>query len=303
MNIKICALAIVAFGTSSLAQASGSYSAGFTLLGTRLPPLLTGSGADDPSVPAPGHWLDNGSRTARINTADLIPGTDGGPATWGNETSGPSKRNYGNVPTSLGEIRAMTYGGFAETYGSASVYWKSIGASIILQGDAGRGAAEATWTRSFSLDAHSSFTFAGLGSLGITDPFSTPLAASSSFLLDTSQSFASLTLADAADRVGTRISASIFGLTGLGSSVFSHTTDASGLMSLTISNPFDTAISGSLRAGSYVNVLALGDMPSLASPVPEPSTWLTLALGLGIVGAMTRRKPAQPSPLPAPMAC
>jgi hypothetical protein len=293
MRLKICALAILALGVSGLAQASGSYDAGFTLLGGRLPNLLTGSAMDDPSVPAPGSWVQGAVRNAWVSTADLLPGSDGTPD-WGNAQYGPGMHNAGNAPTSLGEIHSRTYSGFAETYGSASVYWDKIGAGITLQGDAGRGTAEASWTRNFSLDAHSSFTFAGLGSLGITDPLGAPLNAATSFALNADQSFASLTLADAADRVRTSISASIFGLSGIGSGFFSHATDANGLMSLTISNPYDTAISGSLQAGTYVNMLSFGGAPSLASPVPEPSTYLTLVLGLGIVGAVARRKRKSP---------
>jgi len=290
MRLKICALAVLAFGVSSLAHASASYTAGFSLAGDGLTGLSAG-GSPDPTYP--GSWISGTNRLgAQVNTQDFL-GYTAGPVggtdtpTWGNAkyaeglhtSSGPSSR--------MGETTATLSSGFSSTYGNGSVSYTSLSTAIRMQGEGGQGTSNATWQRDFSLNAHSSFTFSGLATVGITDPLSAPLDASTTF--SSGQTFASLSLADAADRVRTSISASLFGLS---SGLFSYATDPSGLLSLTITNNLDTAISGTLKAGSYVNALSLPGSGSLsvASPVPEPSTYLTMLLGLGIVGAVARKK-------------
>jgi hypothetical protein len=147
------------------------------------------------------------------------------------------------------------------------------------------GFARATWTRDFSLDAHSSFTFSGLATIGISGDAS-PLDASTFFNLDAAQSFASLTLADAAERVRTSISATISSLfTGSLSDIFAYNIGPNGLLSLTISNHGDTALTGTLGAGSYVNVAT-----AVAAPVPEPAAILSMLVGVGFVGAAARKR-------------
>jgi hypothetical protein len=306
MRLKICALAVMAFGASGLAQAEASYSAGFTLTNNLLPALATGNaGLDNPNYAYPGTWTGVSLKDARVDTLDLLSSTTDPVSgelipTWGN--AGHSDNMHRSGGPGLGESHAHIPSGLSDSYGEAGVYPIGLDAEVKLQKDAGKGTAKATWQRDFSLNAYASFTFSGLATVGITDPLNAPLNASTSFLENADKSFASLSLADAADRVRTSISASIFGLTGIGAGIFSYATDPSGLLSLTITNPFATAINGTLQAGTYVDVTSLpGATLSLASPVPEPSTYLTMVLGLGIVGAMTRRKskPASASPAPA----
>jgi hypothetical protein len=304
MRLKICALAIAALGASGLAQAEAAYSAGFTLTNNFLPPLATGTGLDNPNYAYAGTWTGVSLKDARVDTQDLLSSTRDPVSgnlipTWGN--AGHSDNMHRAGGPGMGESHAHTPSGFYETHGESGVYPTGLGAEIRLQKDAGKGKAQATWQRDFSLNAYGSFTFSGLAKVGITDPLNTPLSASTSFLENSDKSFASLTLADAADRVRTSISASLFGLTGIGSGIFSYATDPSGLLSLTVTNPFATAINGTLQAGTFVDVTSLpGGTLSLASPVPEPSTYLTMVLGLGIVGAMTRRKAKRASASPAP---
>jgi len=293
MRLKICALAMLAFGVSSLAHAEAAYTASFSLAGDGLRTLSSGSSAqDDPNTVYPGSWISGTTRIGSLlNTQDFLgyvtdPVSGAESKTWGNPRHAEGIHTSTGPSFTMGETIANVYSGFSSTYGQGSVAYSSLRTTINMQGNGGQGSGVTTWERQFSLNAHSSFTFAGLATVGITDPLSAPLDASTTF--SSGQTFASLSLADAADRVRTSISASLFGFSGL----FSYATDPSGLLSLTITNNLDTAISGTLKAGSYVNALSLPGSASLsvASPVPEPSTYLTMLLGLGIVGAVARKK-------------
>ena len=151
----------------------------------------------------------------------------------------------------------------------------------------------ASWTRDFSLDANTSFTFAGLSTLDVVGDAS-PLSSSTKFSLDPGKSFASLTMADAADRVRTSIGASITSLLagGLGG-VFDYAIGPNGLLSLTVTNNTGSTMTGRLSAGSYVNVAAvpLADAfahaygNAVAAPVPEPTAVFTMLAGLALVAS------------------
>lgn len=311
MRSKICALAVVAFSASGAAQAAAVYSAGFSLAGDGLRGLSAGNSLDDPNTAYPGSWVYGTNRvSALLDTKDFLgytvdPVSGTASPTWGNPGHGEGLHNAAVPSFAMGDTTATIYSGFNSTYGTGSASYSRLGTTINMQNDGGQGTGRTTWERQFSLNAHSSFTFSGLATLGITDSLSAPLNASSSFSLSDDHSFASLSLADAADRVRTSISASLFGLTGLGADLFSYATGPNGLLSLTITNNLDTAISGKLSAGSYVNALSLPGTASLpvASPVPEPSTYLTMLLGLGIVGAVARKKRSASAPMPALAGC
>jgi hypothetical protein len=166
------------------------------------------------------------------------------------------------------------------------VYNNGLTSKVDLTADYGRGDTYAGWTRKFSLDAHSAVTFSGIGSLGVNgQTLASPVVFDDGTRASSGESFASLTMADAYSKVSlSAIANSLLGGT------FSYTTDSTGLMSLTVKNSLDTALTGSFTVGTSV----------LVSAVPEPATYLSLLLGLGVLGAVARKKnkaPALPSPV------
>lgn len=271
MRSTILALAVAASFISPLAHAAADYSAHFELTEQRLPTLLTGTGLDGPDSVA-GSWTSP-------NRTDAVVETRTAPGATLNHSD--NMHTAGGPPLQMGQTRAQVYEAVSPATGAASVYYTNLGASLQMPTSDATGFAHATWNRDFSLDARSSFTFSGLASIGISGDAS-PLVADTFFNLDAAQSFASLTLADAADRVRTSISASISSMfSGSLSDIFSYSIGPNGLLSLTVTNRGDTALTGTLGAGSYVNV---------AAPVPEPAAVLSMLVGVGFVGAAARRR-------------
>ena len=277
-------LAMVACAVTSVAHADTTFSANFTLQDS-LPLLRTGNSMWDGPNSLPGEWTSWNNVDATANSRDLLPNQ-----TWGPQNHSDNMHRSDGPPLTMGESNAHIYGpnDLSHTTANASVNRTSLGAGVTLTDRLANADASATWSRDFSLDAHSSFTFTGFASVGITGD-ANPLSATTTF--NSNASFASLTLGDLAGRVRTTIGASISGLgSGLGD-IFSYSTGPGGLLALTITNHGDSALSGSLNAGSYVAVSA---------PVPEPEAWLLLLAGAGIVGFTARkRKGAQALPTAA----
>ena len=266
-------MAAVAFAVTSLAQANTTYSADFSL-GGDLPALRTGSQGFDGPNSLPGEWTDRGVRHTTANSRDLLSST--GAPQWDTQYSDHGRHSSVGQPLSMGEEQAHIVGPHTFVYGQ--VAYSRLNAQVELTDRQADANATASWSRGFSLDPHSSFTFSGLATLGITGD-SNPLSTTTTF--NSNASFASLTLGDVFGRVRTTIGANIFGATsGLGN-IFSYAVGPGGLLALTITNNSNLALSGTLNAGSYVNVSA---------PVPEPETWLLLLAGAGIVGFTARKQ-------------
>lgn len=277
-------LASVACCITGLAQADTTYRAGFALPGN-LPALRTGHPAWDGPHSLPGTWESGGYSDATVNSRDLLsstvnPATGALERTWGPHNYSDNMHRTSGHGLRMGTSHAHIYGPNAETHTTATAYvgWSSLSAGVTLTDRYANANARASWSRDFSLDAHSSFTFSGLASLGITGD-ANPLATTTTF--DSNASFASLTLGDLFGRVRTSIGATIWDIGSGLTNIFSYNVGPGGLLSLTITNNGDSALRGSLNAGSYVAVSA---------PVPEPETWLLLLAGAGIVG-FTARKP------------
>ena len=280
-------VAALACGITSFAHADTTYNAGFVLQDGRLPFLRTGSPSFDGPHSLNGAWVGYGNIDATANSRDLLsstvnPVTGALEHTWGPSNHSDNMHRAGGPPIFMGESNAYIYGPNDWTHTNATAYvgWSSLGASVGLTDRLADANTRATFTRDFSLDAHSSFTFSGFATIDIVGD-ANPLSAGTTY--DSNGSFASLTLGDLFGRVRTTIGATIWGVGAGLSDIFSYSVGPGGLLSLTITNTGDTALLGSVNAGSYVNV---------SPPIPEPETWLLLLAGAGIVGYTARKRKA-----------
>jgi hypothetical protein len=280
------ALALISLSATSvtLANAPGDsvYGAGFTLSNT--PNLKVGSSIMDEGRDTVGSWTSGNNANATVNLREM---TDSG---WGPSMRSENIHRAGGFPLGMGDTNA-----FAGS-GSAGVTTKSLGATV--RDNAGstlEGTTVAEWSRNFSIDAHASFTFSGTASLTFAGQKLFPGLGQDIFASTGSSSYNFLQASDATHTVETRLSAyldsydadAVIGVKGtqIKEQFFSFTTNKqTGEMSLTINNIGNTALTGTLGINSTV---------SMTSAVPEPSTYLSMLLGLGIVGAMTRRKATQ----------
>ena len=291
-KLSHCALVALTCGITGLAHADTTFSAGFTLL-NELPALRTGTPALDQPNSLPGQWNGTGDFHAIVNSRDLLsstgnPATEAVEQTWGQQNHSADRHHAGVRQFAMGDTSAYIAGpnDWSRTIAEAIVTPSALGAAITLTDRLADADASAFWSRNFSLDAHSSITFSGLARVGITSD-STPPSTVTTF--DSNASFASLSLGDLFGRVRTTIGASIWGLSSGLSDIFSYSAGPNGLLALTITNNGDSALQGSLNAGTYVDV---------TPPIPEPETWLLLLAGAGIVG-FTARKRQQVGTAPA----
>lgn len=295
-------LALVALVSSvtSLAHADTSYSADFSLEGGWLPALRTGSPAWDGADSLPGAWTGRSNFDAIVNSRDLLsstvnPATGAVENTWGEQNHDANMHRAGGPPLAMGDTHAKILGpnDWSHTRAHSEVWWSRLSADVTTTDRPADADARATFSREFSLDAHSSFTFSGIASLDITGD-ANPLATTTTF--DSNASFASLTLGDLFGRVRTTIGASIWGITSGLSNIFSYSVGANGLLALTITNNSDSALLGSVNAGAFVDVtpspVSTSSAFSIAAPVPEPESWLLLLAGAGIAGFTAKKRKA-----------
>lgn len=280
-------VAALACGIASFAHANTTYDARFALEDGRLPALRTGSPVFDGPHSLGGEWTNRGSIDATSNSRDLLssavnPDTGVLEHTWGQSNHSDNMHRAGGPPIYMGESHAYINGpnDWTHTNVAATVGWTTLRAGVELTDRQADANARATFTRDFSLDAHSSFTFSGFATIDIVGD-ANPLSAFTAY--DTNGSFASLTLGDLFGRVRTTIGASIWGLGSGLTDIFSYSVGPGGLLALTITNNSDAALQGSINAGSYVNV---------SPPIPEPETWLLLLAGASIVGFTARKRKA-----------
>jgi len=112
----------------------------------------------------------------------------------------------------------------------------------------------ATWSRRFSLDAGASFTFRALCVLKI-DGAALALNSRTWFNVDPANFHASITMADADDRVRASLTASITSeFTGDFSRVFGFVVEPDGHLSMTVTNITAAPMTGTLGAGAFVTV-------------------------------------------------
>ena len=82
--------------------------------------------------------------------------------------------------------------------------------------------------------------------------------------------------------------------------VVSYSVSSQGLMSLTVTNNTSAAMLGFMVAGTQVDA----NIPwaAVAAPVPEPESIAMMLAGLGLVGAMARRRHAPAGAVPPAVA-
>jgi hypothetical protein len=273
-KLKVLTFAIFTLLGSTLAQANDDNSAKFQVISS---PTFRLDNTPD-SANSTGLWTSLNNTHTSVDTRELID-----PATgqWSDWTHRNDMHRVSGPPLGLGENEAVASTPYGNAY--AAVNLNSLGTAInanpthIIEG---RGLA--TWDRTFQLNANSSATFSGLVNLNLGGQNALPsLASFSSTNLSANSLQGSLAFENPSHDVGTRLTATVNSPLSNPAQVFSYSSDQNGVMSLTITNTSNNAISGSLGLSSWVNI---------TSPVPEPAAYLSMLLGLGIVGAMARRK-------------
>lgn len=280
MRLHALALAAAVLSVPGLAQAQSEYSARFELADT--PALRTGIAALDESRTTVGDWSTTNLRDAGVVTRDFVDVDATGGVQWSDAVqSAGIMHSSGGLPLGFGNGVANVGAYPLQTTGFAEVDSRSLSANLNLSQPLGQGTSFASWSRDFVLDPYATFTFSGYFTGSATGPSAAPLGELDPvFSLTADRSFASLTVQDAASRVGTLIGAQLTG-SNVFSGSFSHTTGEDGLINLTVVNGSAEVLNGVVSARAWVNVVA--------APVPEPATVATLLLGLGIVGAVARK--------------
>lgn len=260
------------------AHAATDYSASLSM-SDGLPALRTGNPNLDGPHNLNGQWTSTNDPRGSAFTRDQQGGA------WGDWQGSADMHRSSGSPFSMGEANGNAYLLDRNSSASGGTYLSSVGATghvnTLGQSDI---AASGVWSRGFSLDAHSAFTFSGLATLSVTGD-DAPLNLSSLFTIDPASSFASLVLGDIGNRVRAELTAAITGVfVGDLQDIFSYSIGPGGLLSLTITNNSDSRLTGLLGAGAYVDVSA---------PVPEPATAMLLIAGVGLVAANARRRSAK----------
>jgi len=188
------ALATLACCVTGLAHADTTFSANFAFEGG-LPMLRTGNPAFDGPHSLPGDWgqtrIDATANSRDLLSSTVNPATGALEQTWGEINWSDNMHRSSGSPLSMGESHAYIAGpnDYSHTLAEAGVYRTSLGAGVTLTDRFADANAHATWSRDFSLDAHSSLTLSGLATVGITGD-SNPLSAATTF--NSNASFASL---------------------------------------------------------------------------------------------------------------
>lgn len=291
---SVVAAVVLAF--SGTASATADYSASL-YFDVGLPALRTGGALDGPHN-LDGAWTTSGIRTAHSGARDQTGVDANGDATWDAWRYAPSKHNYQNAPTQLGEIISNNPALWYIGSGTAGIGATSISSHGTRDGGGAELDIGAEWKRGFSLAAGESMTFTSLCTLDILGGEDAPVSSLLSFNLDITNSFAQLSMADAASRVGASLSASLTSLfSGSLTDVFQYAVGPGGRLTLEITNATGDLMTGWLGADTFVNVsapvgiAALSAAPlQVSAPVPEPLTVTMMLFGVGVVGTVAKRR-------------
>jgi len=293
LKAKALAAAMLFMGAVGSAQAQSDYAAGFRLAGDNLSAFDSGAAS---------RWLGGGEGsvggsiyTYEQDGGTFDPVTGIFAPTW--KVAGAKS---GSEPAFSGlDIQARQHiaGEDYTIFGEVTARTATLQTALHLTGDTGAGTAHGRWMRDFVLASGESATLSGIAVLSVQgtgiDPLGPLVAshgseASAEFFgrvaLNPGEGFSSVGLADAAGRVASRIGVAFSGdLLGNPEAIHYATDAGTGLMSLTVTNATARSFTGTFLVDSFSHVV-------LASPVPEPETYASLLVGLGVVGGMSRRK-------------
>lgn len=220
-----------------------------------LPALRTGSSALDGPHNVDGRWTSESAPHAAAyvrHQTDVNPQT-GHPA-WTTWFGNADLHRREGPPTTMGE--AMGHMPILNSNAGAEgiAHLDSLSASGSRRMAKSEIQSHATWSRGFSLNAGASFTFRALCVLKIEGAASA-LNSRTWFNVDPANFHASITMADADDRVRASLTASITSqFTGDFSRVFGFVVEPDGHLSLTVTNTTAAPMTGTLGAGAFVTV-------------------------------------------------
>jgi hypothetical protein len=282
VTVAIFAIIATNFTHAAVPSLDGKNGATFSLTGR--PAFNAGNLTVDNSV---GNWTSSNQTRTSIDARafDSVAGQ------WGNLVHADNMHVTGGLPLGMGENVAPLTTPFAT--GGSFVSQNGLGTAInISSSHIVEGNGYANWNRTFQLNANSSVTFSGIASLTFDGANVLPAAGSFNAEASKSQregSYGAISFRNDNNQVGLTIRADLESNPYLNNSnnslalasTYSYSTDPKGLISLTVSNNTGNALRGQFSVNSWVSV---------TSPVPEPATYLSMLLGLGIVGGIARRK-------------
>ena len=296
-RIAMLAVVLAASTTPTWAQITyASYTASIEFE-DGLPQFRIGDAGAEPGA-QPGTWTTAGVSSAGSSVRAQVgvqfdPATGQSTPVWGPAYVGQTHFAPPGSPYTLPGASVSSSGFVLQGWGSAAVNPLSLttGGSFRIADGAGPGATTSStsfWSRSFLLDADASVTFNALGRFSGPDSEG-PLDVSSQVSFIEAASLAYLEVSD----IGRQVNA-MFGVQ-IDNSFASSLRDLvslsysdGGLMSMTIRNTTGGLLGGVFQAGTRVDA----SMPwtSVAAPVPEPGALALMLAGVGMIGAVGRRR-------------
>ena len=236
------------------AVAVEQYSAKLT---AAVPPLRTGHAAIDASRALNGNWttssMPHASAYVRHRTG---VNAQTGASIWGDWTGNADRHRDSGPQTTMGEAMGQVPLLDNNAGAEAITYLNSLTVTGTIRVPGSEVQSHATWSRDFSLNAGASFTFNARSVLQISGSPS-PLQGKTWFNVDPANASASLTMADSGNRVRSNLTALITSpFAGDLGIVFSFGVGPDGQLSLTVTNPTASVMTGTLGAGAYVDVSA-----------------------------------------------
>jgi hypothetical protein len=281
LSFALVALSSTCSWAQSGAETSDKFGAGFMLADT--PNLRVGSALFDSDRTTVGSWTSDNKTDTHVFAREL---TDSGWSSWnGNENMHRSR----GFPLHMGESVAYLNRGL--TTGNAGVFYTSLGASLATNPqEQSEANASASWSRDFQIDANSSLIFSGTASITyqglnlLTFPSKSPYSPAWFYPGKGYGFSAELGDLDSVYSFGTALTGSLSDKNLDPTNVFSYSADSrTGALVMTVTNTSNLPIFGTLGVSSWANI---------TPAVPEPETYATLLVGLGVVGAVARRRRA-----------
>lgn len=294
MKTRHLIVALAAFGLAGVAQASQTDSIAVDFL---LDPV-TGLSVDGSSPAGTvGHWITPNSFSAHAEMSHV----------WADQSASARRVSFYSGELAGGAVGTQPFGNYGRSVDAVAADAPMAGVSVapgLLHSGMSRqntldsAATYLDWRRAFTLDPYSSVTLSGLMTIDSSLQNAPRVGYSTSPApLDTIANEAQIGFHDGETwrwDYGVRIVGSILNqdprdfnapLLGRepGPDDFAYSTDPQGHVALTIFNRSDQAMFGSFQ------VVLLTSMYQITSPIPEPSAWLAMLVGLAMMAWRGRR--------------